>query len=312
MNHINDAGVHPRLLPGMLFVYKSQYSYRILRLVLTFQLPEGLAELEAEQEHRACDGDGIGHGLRQEHGPGLVRQQVGQQIDQRQQQHELPQHRHHDGAGGVADGHEGHLAGDLDAHQEQGPAVDPQHPGGEGHQLRLRRENPGEGSGEQLDAGPQHQGVAQADLQQQTEGLAYPPGAAGAEVIAGDGLGPLGDALQGQHGKLHDAGENGHGPHGQVAAVFQQGGVEAHGDDAFAGLHDEGGGAQGHAGQNQPGPDGQGRLFQPQQGLLPPQEGHHPYAGHRLGQHRGQGRAPDAHVQGEDEQGVQDGCTPRR
>ena len=230
---------------------------------------------------------------------------MGQQIDQRQQQHELPQHRHDDGAGGVADGHKGHLAGDLDAHQEQGPAVDPQHPGGEGHQLRLRRENPGEGPGEQLDAGPQHQGVPQADLQQQTEGLAHPPGAAGTEVIAGDGLGPLGDALQRQHGKLHDAGEDGHGPHGQVAAVFQQGGVEAHGDDAFAGLHDEGGGAQGHAGQNQPGPDGQGCLFQPQQGLLPPQEGHHPYAGYRLGQHRGQGRPPDAHVQGEDEQGVQ-------
>ena len=35
----------------MLFVYKSQYSYRILRLVFTFQLPEGLAELEAEQEY---------------------------------------------------------------------------------------------------------------------------------------------------------------------------------------------------------------------------------------------------------------------
>ena len=64
----------------MLFVYKPQYSYRILRLVFAFQLPQGLAELEAEQEHRAGDGDGIGHGLRQEHGPGLVRQQVGQQI----------------------------------------------------------------------------------------------------------------------------------------------------------------------------------------------------------------------------------------
>lgn len=73
----------------MLFVYKSQYSYRILRLVFAFQLPQGLAELEAEQEHRAGDGDGIGHGLRQEHGPGLVRQQVGQQIDQRQQQHDF-------------------------------------------------------------------------------------------------------------------------------------------------------------------------------------------------------------------------------
>ena len=230
---------------------------------------------------------------------------MGQQIDQRQQQHELPQHRHDDGAGGVADGHKGHLAGDLDAHQEQGPAVDPQHPGGEGHQLRVGSEDPGKDPGEQLDAAPQHQGVAQAYLQQQPEGLAHPLGVARPVVIAGDGLGPLGDALKGQHGELHDAGQNGHGSHRQVPAVFQQGGVEAHGDDAFAGLHDERRRTQGHAGQDQPGPDGQGGLFQPQQGLFSPQEGDYPHAGDALGQHRGQGSPPDAHVQDEDEQRVQ-------
>ena len=36
---------------GCFFVYKPQYSGRILRLVFAFQLPQGLAELEAEQEY---------------------------------------------------------------------------------------------------------------------------------------------------------------------------------------------------------------------------------------------------------------------
>ena len=43
----------------MLFVYKSQYSYRILRLVFTFQLPQGLAELEAEQEYEVFVDDEV-------------------------------------------------------------------------------------------------------------------------------------------------------------------------------------------------------------------------------------------------------------
>ena len=75
--------------------------------------------------------------------------------------------------------------------------------------------------------------------------------AAGFSFYPGKNLGALGDALQGQHGKLHDAGEDGHGPHGQVAAVFQQGGVEAHGDDALARLHRERGQAERHARQDE-------------------------------------------------------------
>ena len=43
----------------MLFVYKSQYSGRILRLVFAFQLPQGLAELEAEQEYEVFVDDAL-------------------------------------------------------------------------------------------------------------------------------------------------------------------------------------------------------------------------------------------------------------
>ena len=163
----------------------------------------------------------------------------------------------------------------------------------------------GKGSGEQLDDGPEGHGVAQAHLHQQPEGLPDPVRVPGAVVVAGDGLGALGNALKGQHGKLHDAGKDGHGTYGDVAAVFQQGGIEAHGDHALAGLHDERCGAQSHAGQNQSGSQADIFLFQPQQRLRAGEEPQHPDAGNALGQNGGQGRAPDAHMQGKNEDGVQ-------
>ena len=63
-------------------------------------------------------------------------------------------------------------------------------------------------------------------------------------------MGTLSQSLQWQHGKLHDAGEDGHGANGDVVAVFQQRGIKAHGDDALAGLHDEQGTAQRQTGEN--------------------------------------------------------------
>lgn len=50
---------------------------------------------------------------------------------------------------------------------------------------------------------------------------------------------------------------------------------------------------------------------QPQLRGVPQQEAHHPCAGDSLGDHRGQGRALDAHVQQVDEDGVQDNVADR-
>ena len=47
----------------------------------------------------------------------------------------------------------------------------------------------------------------------------YPALIAGAVVVADNRLGSLAQALEGQHGELHDAGENGHGSYCDVAAV---------------------------------------------------------------------------------------------
>ena len=166
---------------------------------------------------------------------------MGQQIDQGQQQNEFTQYGHKDGTGRVADGDKGHLTGDLQPKQEQGAAVKAQGAGREGDQFRVRREHAGEQLGEEHDRRPQQGGVDQADDQQQAEAGPHPLAVPGPVVVAGDGLGPLGDALKGQHGELHHAGQDGHGPHRRIPAVFQQGRVEAHGDDALAALHDEGG-----------------------------------------------------------------------
>ena len=178
--------------------------------------------MDGKQDGSAGHGDGIRHRLSGVNCHGLIRQQPGHQVDQGQQQDELPQHCHNDGAAGGANGNEGHLTGDLDAKEEQRPAIDPQGGHRKGHQRRVGGEDPGKRAGAQLDHRPQRHGIAQAHLQQQPEGLPHPLGVPGAVIVAGDGLGALGDALQGQHGELHDAGENGHGAHGDVVAVFQQ------------------------------------------------------------------------------------------
>jgi len=261
--------------------------------------------LDGKQDGGAGHGDGVRHRLGGVDCHGLICQQPGHQIDQGQQQDELPQHCHNDGAAGGANGNEGHLTGDLDTKEEQRPAIDPQGGHRKGHQRRVRGENPGKRAGAQLDHHPQRHGIAQTHLQQQPEGLPHPLGIPCAVIIAGDGLGALGDALQGQHGKLHDAGEDGHGANGDVVAVFQQRGIEAHGDDALAGLHDEGGRPQCYAGQNQGRAETDVFLFQPQQGFGAGEEPQHPDTGQTLGENGGQRCAPDAHVQSVNKNGVQ-------
>ena len=57
--------------------------------------------------------------------------------------------------GRAADGNEGHLAGDLNAEDEQRAAVDAQSFRGEGEQLGVRRKDSGESLREQHDARPE-------------------------------------------------------------------------------------------------------------------------------------------------------------
>ena len=270
------------------------------------ELVQGFAKLRRKQDGRARDGNDVRDRLGQIHGRRLVGQQRRQQIDQRQEQHELAQHGHDDRAHRAADGHERHLAGDLDAEQEQARAVDAQHARREGDELRVRREDAREQTGEELDEQPERDGVDQAHLQQQVERFTHAVGVLCAEVVARDRLCALTDALQRQHGKLHHAREDRHGADGDVAAVLEQGSVEAHGDDALARLHRERGQAERHARQDELRRDEEVFPPQAQKRLLPAQEHQHPRAREPLREHGRQRRAAHAHAQREDEDRVED------
>ena len=183
----------------------------------------------------------IRYRFRQKHGNDFVDKEVGQNINQGDQQNDLPQGRQEQGGLGIAQGNKRLLAGDLNAENAGGSHVDPQGLGGVCHQLWVVVEDQHESPGEQLHRRPQHQGIGETGSQQRFESIPDPLGIPGAEVVADNGLGTLGQALEGHHGQLHDADQHSHAAHRDITAVFQQGGVEAHGDQALRGLHDKGG-----------------------------------------------------------------------
>lgn len=111
--------------------------------------------------------------------------------------------------------------------------------------------------------------------------------------------------MQRQHGKLHNAGEDRHGAYGDIAAVFQQRGVEAYGNHAFTGLHDKCGGSQRHTGQDELWHQSDVLPLQPQQRFRPRQKPQHPDTGDSLRQNGCQSRAFDAHTQRKDKEGIQ-------
>ena len=134
---------------------------------------------------------------------------MGHDVDKGQQQHELSHHRHDDGGKCLPQGDKGHLTGHLDTENHHAAHVNTQRAGREGDELGLGGEDGGEHMGEQLHQAPQHHRVGKAHLQKAEEGLLHPLLVPRAVVVAQDGLCALSQALQGQHGKLHDGGEDG-------------------------------------------------------------------------------------------------------
>ena len=91
---------------------------------------------EEAEEHEGGDrsGDEIGNRLSQEHGEGLILEEVGQNEDQGDQQDDLTQQRHDQTDLGLTQGHEGLLAGNLEANGEAAGQEDLQRPSGVVHQ----------------------------------------------------------------------------------------------------------------------------------------------------------------------------------
>ena len=97
---------------------------------------------------------------------------------------------------------------------------------------------------EQQNEQPHQGGITQTDLEQQLERLRHARLVPGTVVISCDRLHALRHAHKRQRGKLHHSCKDRHGADGDVAAVFQQGAVEADEQDAFRELHDERGETQ--------------------------------------------------------------------
>ena len=110
---------------------------------------------------------------------------------------------------------------------------------------------------------------------------------------------------------MHDTGQDGHGPHGDVPSIAEQAGVKADVQDALGKLHDKGSDAQGDAGKDDRAPQTGVPELQPQCGCFPGEEAENPGAGNPLGENGGQGGALHAHSQGEDENRVQNNVAGR-
>ena len=125
------------------------------------------------------------------------------------------------------------------------------------------------------------------------------------DVPTHDGQGPLGGAGDGHEHHLPDGVDDRHDAHVQVPAEELQGGVvhDLHG--AVGAGHGKVGQAQAHDAPHDRPLEPHAPQPQLQNRPLPRQEAQDPGRGGRLGEDRGQGRAPHPHVQAVDEDGVQ-------
>ena len=99
--------------------------------------------------------------------------------------------------------------------------------------------------------------------------------------------------------------ENRHRPHRDVPAVFLKREVEAHGQDAFADLHEKGGAPKEKEGADFLPIGSHKGETEPPNAALGEEEGDDPNAAHRLGNNGGPSRPFDPHVENENEQRIE-------
>ena len=228
-----------------------------------------------------------------------------QDEDERDQQNDLAQAGQQQADLGLSQRHKALLAGDLEAHGKDAGHVDAHGPCGVVDQRRIRGEDARHSPRHQHHEQPEQAGVAAAQQQLEVERLLDAGLFARAEVEAHHRLTALTDALNGQGAQLGSAGDDGHGTHGHIAAVPRQTGAETDGQQALGGHHHKGGDAQRHHRQDDLLFRAHIVLAQAQDGLFAGEEAQDPHRAHRLTEHRGNGSAPHAQPQPEDQDGVQ-------
>ena len=234
-----------------------------------------------------------------------------QDEDERDQQDDLAQAGQQQAHLGLPQRHKALLAGDLEAHGKNARHVNAHGPGGVGDQRTVRGEDTGHRAGYQHHQKPEHAGVYAAQGQLKAEGFLDTGFFACAEVEAYDRLTALTDALNGQGAQLRCAGDDGHGTHGHIAAVPRQTGAETDRQQALGGEHHKGGDAQRHHRQDDIALRAQIVPAQAQEGLFAGEEAQDPHRAHSLTEHRGNGCAPHAKSEPEDEDGVKDDVDDR-
>ena len=277
-------------------------------------LPGGFHQSPEEaEEHKGGDrgGEDVCHGLRQEHGEGLVPEEIRQQEDQGDQQDDLAQQRHDQADLRLSQSHESLLAADLEAHGKAADQKHPDRPGRVIHQGGIVGEDPGEEAGEAHHDRPEHRGIGHADAELAEECLLHPVELLRAVVVADQGLAALADAGEGHGDELVDGGQHRHRAHRHIAAKPRQGGGEADGQDALGGDHHKAGDAQSQTGEDHPGDQPQILPPQLQDGLPAGEKPQDPHRAHRLAQDGGDGRAPDAQIQTEHQNGIEDDVDDR-
>ena len=269
--------------------------------------------IEPGKEGDGGDGGGqnVADRLGQKHAEHCIRQNMRQNEDEGDQQNDLAQAGQQQADLSLPKRHKALLAGDLEAHGKNARHINAHGPRGVLDQCGVRGENARHRAGKQHHQQPEQAGVGPAQRQLKTEGFLDAGLLACAEVEAHHRLSALTDALNGQRAQLGCAGDDGHGTHSHIAAVPRQTGAEADGKQAFGGEHHKRGDAQRQHRQNDLLFRAQVVSAQAQDGLFAGEKADDPCSAHGLTEHRGNGRAPHAQPEPEDQDGVEDNVDHR-
>lgn len=245
----------------------------------------------------------VGDGLRPE--DTFHPHKVGQDEDEGHHHHQFAEDGEENGVAGPAQRREGGLAGKLQGHETKAEEVNMHHPGAHFHQLGIVVEDPNELMGEQKHHAPGHQGIGHADACGEQDALFHPRIFLCAVVIAQHRLGAAGDAVGGHGHHLPDGVDDGHGADVHIAPQAAEGPVVGKLGYAVGKGHHKMGKAQLHRVLENIRLPSDAFPPQLQQCFFPRQKPHDPPGGQDLGDHRGHGRSPHAHIQPKDQKGIQ-------
>ena len=250
-------------------------------------------------------GDDVAHGFRRDDGANPVFRETGENVDQRNEQHALAEEGEEQGELAVAQSVVAVLAHDGHAQEKAAADIQPEHGRGLFDKRLIRREQAHEKTRKRHQQACADQRIQQRSLTGQPYGFLHAAVVARSVVEADYGLRPLIDADHRQQDKLEYRSQNGHGAHRDIPAETRELSVEAEQKNPLGGNHERRGRAENHDAPHKIPARRQEARPHAEQRQRSAVETHHPEKGNELGDDRGNGRSPDAHVQRENENRVE-------